>query len=579
MPIVTPTPIDSLPPAPDPNDRSTFNQRAYPWSAALDGFTAQTNAAGAATQANAEYAETKAQAVAAALPAFGEAVQAAQEAGQSAQAAEASRVAASKLNLGAHASPPATDNQGQPLGQGATYWDTTLDKWRVWTGTAWGDGISSIAGVSSINGQTGDVVLPPTPEVPRPANTAPAAGATGILEQPTLTGSTYYSLYSAAQQALQVQVSTDPTFATVTYDSGSLPPATSHTLPAGKLAVSTTYHWRLRYQNARGAWSEWSAATGFITASAFPEYIATPTPTPANFGDPFEGGFYTGLIWNQLTQSATSTAIGTGVKVFTVPSMTGAPIVYEGQVLEVRSRANPANKMTGTVAFAGGTQLILNVTTVGGAGTFADWSVMSRYRVIVAPKASGESAGIAIKNANIDLPVACRTLNEGLRATQAMRDADTSTVYPAAHWARGLSIGGRTDWYIPARDELELCWRNLKPTTTANYATDDRKTGASYDYAVNGAYGDTANTHGLNNNSAPPGAAYTSGSPAQTTAAAFKTGGSEAFEFGSVYYWSSSEYSASSAWRQYWDSSNPGYQNANSKTDTYKVRAARRSII
>lgn len=497
----------------------------------------------------------------------------------SASQSEASRIEASKLNLGAKAADPATDNQGEPLRAGATYLNTALTppRWRVWTGAAWAAGVTE--GVTSVNGDVGDVVIPPTPEVPQPANASPAAGATGVLEQPTLTGSTYYSLYGAAQSALQVQVSTSPTFAATVYDSGSLPAATSHTLPSGVLVVSTAYHWRLRYQNTRGAWSEWSAGSSFATAATFPDYIDTPAATPANFGDPLEGGFYAGMIWGELVQSATSTTIGTGSKTFTVPNMAGAPIVYEGQQLEVRSRANPANKMMGTVTGAFGTQLTINVTSVGGSGTFTDWSVMSRYRLIVAPKASGENAGVQIKNANTDLPVACRTLNEGMRATQAMRDADTNTVYPAAHWARGLNIGGRTDWYIPARDELELCWRNLKPTTTASYVTADRPTSASYDYKVNGAYGDTANTHGLNNNSAPPGAAYTSGSPAQTTAAAFKTGGTEAFEFGSAYYWSSSEYSASSAWSQYWNSSYPGYQNSSGKANALRARAARRSII
>ena len=285
------------------------------------------------------------------------------------------------------------------------------------------------------------------------------------------------------------------------------------------------------------------------------------------------------MVWGQIAQSSTSIAIATGSKTFAVPDMTNAPIVYGGQTVEVRSRANPANKFIGTVTGAAGTNLTINVTSVGGSGTFSDWSIMSRYRVIVAPKASGERAGIALKNANTALPTACQTLTEGFAATQAMRDADTSAVYPAAHWARGLNIGGRTDWYIPALDELELCWRNLKPTTTANYVTADRPAAASFSYANNGSYGDTANTHGLNNNSAPPGATYTTSVPGQTAAAAFRTGGAEAYEFGSTLYWSSSDYSATNAWCQLWHSSNPGFQRNLGKGYTIRVRAARRSII
>ena len=320
-----------------------------------------------------------------------------------------------------------------------------------------------------------------------------------------------------------------------------------------------------------------------VAVQAAPSYIPTPTPTPANFGDPLEGGFYAGMVWGQIAQSSTSMAIATGSKTFVVPDMTNAPIVYVGQMVEVRSRANPANKFLGTVTGALGTNLTINVTSVEGSGTFSDWSVMARHRIIVAPRASGEHAGIALKNTYTPLPTACQTLTEGFAATQAMRDADTSTVYPAAHWARNLNIGGRTDWYIPARDELELCWRNLKPATTDNYVVINRPPAASsFSYATNGSYGsygDTANTHGTNNNSSPTGAAYTASVPGQTAATAFRTGGAEAYEFGSTYYWSSSDYSAPYAWFQCWHSAGPGSQDNGAKAIAYRVRAVRRSII
>lgn len=67
----------------------------------------------------------------------------------------ASEVAASKLNLGVKSSPPTLDNQGDALLAGATYYDATLDKWRVYNGSSWADGISAVAGVSSLNGLTG----------------------------------------------------------------------------------------------------------------------------------------------------------------------------------------------------------------------------------------------------------------------------------------------------------------------------------------------------------------------------------------------------------------------------------------
>lgn len=45
------------------------------------------------------------------------------------------------------------------------------------------------------------------------------------------------------------------------------------------------------------------------------------------------------------------------------------------------------------------------------------------------------------------------------------------------------------------------------------------------------------------------------------------------------HYWSASEYSATLAWYQYWNSGNPGYQYVNVKTNALYVRAVRRLIL
>lgn len=446
--------------------------------------------------------------------------------------------------------------------------------------------ISYIAGATAgtyaltVNGRNVPVTIQP-PGVLTPTITSPAPGATGIAETPTITTSTF-----AAGGATDSHLNSDWELWTGPNRTGTKIASsyndtvnkTSWSISAGIMSVNTTYYPAVLHRGTILGASAW-ATSSFTTKVSFMDYIATPTATPGNFGDALEGGFYAGMIWNQLTQSASSKALATGTQAFTVPDMSATPIVYAGQTLEVRSRANPANKFIGTVTGATGTTLTLNISSIGGAGTFSDWSVMARYRIIQAPKASGENAGVALKNANDALPTACQSLTEGWLATEAMKNAGNSTVYPAAWWARGLSIGGKTDWYVPARDELELAWRNLKPTTTANYVTADRPTAQSFNYANNGSVGDTANTHGTNNNSSPTGAAYISGTPAQTAATAFITGGAEAYEYGGSAYWSASEYNATFAWGQFWDSSIPGYQNYNFKASTYRVRAVRRSII
>lgn len=52
----TPPSISTLPPAPDPSNRSTFNTLAYPWSAALPTFGTQVSAVAANVKANADEA-------------------------------------------------------------------------------------------------------------------------------------------------------------------------------------------------------------------------------------------------------------------------------------------------------------------------------------------------------------------------------------------------------------------------------------------------------------------------------------------------------------------------------------------
>lgn len=318
------------------------------------------------------------------------------------------------------------------------------------------------------------------------------------------------------------------------------------------------------------------------------QYITIPTSTPSSFGANFEGGFYAGMIWNQLTQSSISIEISTGAQTFYVPDMTKAPIVYLGQQLEVRSRTNPDSKMVGVVTSAAGTSLTMNVTSVSGSGTFSDWSSMARYRIIVAPRATGEHTGITMSKDTSAFPEDSVTISEGWRSTNDMFSGGDSMKYPAAHWVRGLNIGGYTDWYVPARDELELCWRNLKPSTSNNYITTGRLVSGT-DYTRDGTYGDTSWYHGTNNNSAPTGTQYTVTSPSQTGATIFRTGGAEAFKDGmrdgGFYYTSSAVshavgYPNSMMWFQLTDGPYYGQQRFDSAAfHLARVRAVRRSIV
>jgi len=71
--------------------------------------------------------------------------------------------------------------------------------------------------------------------------------------------------------------------------------------------------------------------------------------------------------------SATSTLIATGSKTFAVNESGRSWAI--GTTLILASAANPANSMTGQVTAYAANSLTVNVTAVGGAGTFADWQI------------------------------------------------------------------------------------------------------------------------------------------------------------------------------------------------------------
>lgn len=172
------------------------------------------------------------------------------------------------------------------------------------------------------------------------------------------------------------------------------------------------------------------------------------------------------------------------------------------------------------------------------------------FALIVAPKFDGEHDDIEW-NDNEDRVAGAASYCDGLANTEAMAAAGSAL----AQWARGLRIGGFDDWYLPSQDELEICYRALKPTTYGNSR-----------YARSG----------INVSAMPPTYTYTETTPAQTSADAFKEGGTEAFD--AAWYWSSTQHAGhvDSAWCQDF---NYGYQSTNLKLTQLRARAVRRIAL
>ena len=190
------------------------------------------------------------------------------------------------------------------------------------------------------------------------------------------------------------------------------------------------------------------------------------------------------------------------------------------------------------------------------------------YALVVAPKAEGEKSNVIWKKDWTKATPGTQSLNDGFANSEAMNDDG----HPAAQFCRGLTIGGHTDWYLPSRDELEVLYRNLKPTTDDNWTYENRLDAWG---AEPGEYnGVDENGNGHNASSEPLGAAYSDEVPAQTVAENFKEGGPEAFD--SRWYWSSTEFGSDGAWFQVFDD---GGQDGVDKFGDLRVRAVRKVLI
>lgn len=172
------------------------------------------------------------------------------------------------------------------------------------------------------------------------------------------------------------------------------------------------------------------------------------------------------------------------------------------------------------------------------------------FALVRAPKASGQHDDTPWHDKYDAIPAA-QSWNDGLANTQAMAAAGSAI----AQWALAQNINDHADWYIPAMDELEVLYRNLKPTAEENYL-----------------YGRS----GLNVSAVPPTYPYTPDFPVQTSAAAFRADGAEAFD--PVWYWSSTQHAGNddSAWCQHFDG---GGQFSNHKDYDYRVVLVRRVPI
>ena len=303
-------------------------------------------------------------------------------------------------------------------------------------------------------------------------------------------------------------------------------------------------------------------ATPTISGNSFGVTNGTDTQVSADW-EIWTGANRTGtLVWSSINDTTNKTSI-------TVPAAT----LVVNTTYYIAARYKGTTYGYGGYGYCSFTTATSFVPTVAGSayqgGFFAGKIVVggSTYALVVAPKASGESLSKQWKTSN-DTTAGTLSLNDGLSNSNAMNNAS----HPAAQFCRALTIGGYSDWYLPSRDELEIVYRNCKPDSAANtvYASRLDNWGVTP-----GQYnGVDSNGNGYNANSLPVGTAYTTSNPTTSVSAAYVTGGAEAF--GNSWYWSSTEFYATYAWRQYFGS---GSQDSTNKTFNLYVRAVRKVLI
>jgi len=325
--------------------------------------------------------------------------------------------------------------------------------------------------------------------VEQPTVISPADNATDITEQPVIESSAFSVFNDTDTHIASQWVITRVSDSTVVFDSGEdTSNLESIEVPAGVLDEGQeSYVVKVRHKGDTYGFSAYSPEITFTTVVEFFDYT-----DPANIGAAVNAGFLVGIIDTIAGTINPSDDYQTGERY----ALIVAPKDYEGG-----HDASPAAGLpTGAL----------------------EWDPQQR---------TSESGSITRWN--------------GLASTNNILDKNDST-YEVFEFIRSLRQSyptpndGGSDWYLPAMDELELIYRNLKPVSDVNDTGNDTRTfPGSQDY-------------GVNPSSDPTGSAYTANNPSQTSVTDFQSGGAEAVDL--VRYWSSTDANETTfAWIQDFD--------------------------
>jgi hypothetical protein len=203
------------------------------------------------------------------------------------------------------------------------------------------------------------------------------------------------------------------------------------------------------------------------------------------------------------------------------------------------------------------TDLVIGQAYAGGfyAGQISTTAnSVATHNLVIGPKATAEASSTLRWMNN---PIG-NISGTNSRISGPSNSASMYSQSPAAQFCEDLTVGGFSDWYLPALDEIQVVYVSLKPLANGNHPNS-----------------------GINDYSVPKQTQTYSeqgGGPSQTSAVAFRRFGSEAIS--DSYYWTSTQDPASYLTQYAWGCQfYSGFTGTGQKNNTFRVRAIRRVAV